>query len=198
MIAVQAAAARPRRPEDLEFLSKSEGDFIAWMEEVAIEQVVPEEYRLLFARCSEIGVEGAFWEAGKVAASENEILRLRNEAEVTHLFDDYIGELDEYQTPRALDEWRRISSHEEFGRAPDPLQQQILSELAQLLTQQLQFSASLVLADEAINVCERLVATNDEGSSGLAGDLVLAGPRMADEVRDRGRSRVARQGHRIL
>jgi CHAT domain-containing protein/tetratricopeptide (TPR) repeat protein len=152
-----------------DLLSDSERDFNAFMDSMAVDRA-EEEYRLLFARCAEVGIDAAFWEAGKVTAPA-EVKRLRDEAERTHLFDDDILELDEDQTPRALGDWRSIVAHADFSRAPLPLQQQILGELADLLSNQLTFTDDAEVAEERVRVCERLVALNDTGSESLASDL---------------------------
>jgi tetratricopeptide (TPR) repeat protein len=147
-------------------LSDSERDFIALMDSIAVDRA-EQDYRLLFARCAEVGIDAAFWEAGKIAASA-ELKRLRNEAERTHLYDDEIDELDEDQTPRALVDWRAMVGSAGFSGAPLPLQHQVLGELADLLSNQLTFTDDAAVAEERVRVCERLVALNDTGSRTLA------------------------------
>ena len=143
------------------------------MEDTAVD-FAESEYRSLFARAAEVGVDAAFWEAGKLVAGK-EVQRLRDAAERTHLSDDYIAELDEDETPAALEDWRAMAAHPEFERARLPLQQQILEELGELLSRQLGFSGDAALADECVQVCERLVATNDQGSDTLARHLEMLG-----------------------
>jgi CHAT domain-containing protein len=171
-VATEEANGRVRST-NIHLLTDSERDFGAWMESHAID-IAEDEYRSLFARAAEVGVDAAFWEAGKVTAGK-EVQRLRDAAESTHLSDDSIAELEDSQTPAALDDWRLMAAHPEFSRAPLPLQQQILEELAELISMQLGFTGEAALADEYVRVSEQLVATNDEGSDTLAGHLQTLG-----------------------
>jgi CHAT domain-containing protein/tetratricopeptide (TPR) repeat protein len=155
-------------------LSDGERDFCRWMDRTAVD-LAEEEYRQLFRRCRDIGVDGAFWEAGKTGGGEK-IRKLRDAAESTHLSDDYIEELDLHQTRRALRAWRRMAAKDRFDDAPVTLQRQILRELDQLVRQMGRFEGgSARLARESIDVCRRLIATHDEGASELGEDAVRLG-----------------------
>jgi len=183
--ATQKTKPRRRVTSAPDLLSDSDRDFIAFLESTAIDRA-EEECRLLFERCAEVGIDAAFWEAGKVTAA-SEIQRLRDEAERTHLFDDYIEELDEDQTPPALEDWRGMAAHADFFRAPLPLQQRVLGELADLLSNQLTFTGEAAVAEERVRVCERLAALNDTGSETIEADLERLGNAWIDLFRTTGR-----------
>jgi tetratricopeptide (TPR) repeat protein len=163
----------PQQPLEPDLLSESERDFIAFLGRTEVDRT-EEEYRLLFERCAEVGIDAAFWEAGK-SVSGGEIRRLRDEAERTHLFDDDIAELDEEQTPRALEAWRAMAAHSRFSSAPLPLQQQVLAELAMLLGQEFERTSDSAIGEERLRVCQQLVGMNDSGSDTLASDLERLG-----------------------
>jgi tetratricopeptide (TPR) repeat protein len=160
-------------PAHSDLLSASERDFAAFLGRMAVDNS-EEDYRRLFERCLEVGIDAAFFEAGKSSGGA-EIRRLRDEAERTHLFDDDIEELDESQTPGALEAWRAMVAHGAFASAPLPLQQQVLAELATLLGQQLALTPDVAIAEERRRICERLVGMNDTGSATLAADLERLG-----------------------